>query len=77
MWIVGALAIMLLLLFFIAHTAIHTMSADLPGGDARVLFSSLKKLADRRDNPMIHPGHGASCALADADVIRAIRQQNF
>ena len=50
---------------------------DLPGGDARVLFSSLKKLADRRDNPMIHPGHGASCALADADVIRAIRQQNF
>ena len=50
---------------------------DLPGGDARVLFSSLKKLADRRDNPMIHPGHGASCALADADVIRAIRHQNF
>ena len=50
---------------------------DLPGGDARVLFSSLKKLADRRDNPMIHPGHGASCALADADVIRAIRQQSF
>ncbi len=50
---------------------------DLPGGDARVLFSSLKKLADRRDNPMIHPGHGASCSLADADVIRAIRQQSF
>ena len=50
---------------------------DLPGGDARVLFSSLKKLADRQDNPMIHPGHGASCLLADADVIRAIRQQNF
>lgn len=50
---------------------------DLPGGDAKVLFSSLKKLADRRDNPMIHPGHGASCALADADVIRAIRHQNF
>ena len=50
---------------------------DLPGGDARVLFASLKKLADRRDNPMIHPGHGASCLLADADVIRAIRQQNF
>ena len=34
MWIVGALAILLLLLFFIAHAAIHTMSADLPGGDA-------------------------------------------
>lgn len=50
---------------------------DLPGGDARVLFSSLQKLADRRDNPIIHPGHGASCALADADVIRAIRQQSF
>ena len=50
---------------------------DLPGGDERVLFSSLKKLADRRDNPMIPPGHGASCALADADVIRAIRHQNF
>ena len=50
---------------------------DLPGGDARVLFSSLKTLADRRDNPIIHPGHGASCALADADVIRAIRQQSF
>ena len=50
---------------------------DLPGGDAKVLFSSLKKLADRQDNPMIHPGHGASCALADADVIRAIRHQNF
>jgi glyoxylase-like metal-dependent hydrolase (beta-lactamase superfamily II) len=50
---------------------------DLPGGDAKVLFSSLKMLSDRRDNPMIHPGHGASCAFADADVIRAIRHQNF
>ncbi len=50
---------------------------DLPGGDARVLFSSLKILAERRDSPMIHPGHGASCSLADADVIRAIRQQSF
>ncbi len=50
---------------------------DLPGGDSRVLFHSLKKLADRQDNPMIHPGHGASCSLADADVIRAIRHQNF
>ena len=50
---------------------------DLPGGDPKVLFASLKKLSDRRDNPMIHPGHGASCSLSDADVIRAIRQQNF
>ena len=36
-----------------------------------------EKLADRNDNPMIYPGHGASCALSDADVIRAIRYQNF
>ncbi len=50
---------------------------DLPGGDGNVLFASLKKLADRQDNPMIHPGHGASCALSDADVIRAIRYRNF
>ena len=50
---------------------------DLPGGDAKILFASLKKLADRNDNPMIYPGHGASCALSDADVIRAIRYQNF
>ena len=34
MWIVGALAILLLLLFFIARAVIHTMSADLTGGDA-------------------------------------------
>ena len=50
---------------------------DLPGGDGNILFASLKMLADRRDNPMIHPGHGASCALSDADVIRAIRYTNF
>jgi glyoxylase-like metal-dependent hydrolase (beta-lactamase superfamily II) len=50
---------------------------DLPGGDAATLFKSLKKLSERRDDPMIYPGHGASCALSDADVIRAIRQQSF
>ena len=50
---------------------------DLPGGDGNILFASLKMLADRRDNPMIHPGHGASCTLSDADVIRAIRYTNF
>ena len=50
---------------------------DLPGGDGNILFASLKMLADRRDNPMIHPGHGASCALSDADIIRAIRYTNF
>ncbi len=50
---------------------------DLPGGDGNVLFESLKKLAYRCDNPMIHPGHGESCALSDAGVIRAIRYRNF
>lgn len=50
---------------------------DLPGGDGNVLFASLKKLADRRDDPMIHPGHGASCALSDADIIRAIRYREL
>ena len=50
---------------------------DLPGGDAATLFKSLKKLSERRDDPMIYPGHGAFCALSDADVIRAIRQQSF
>ena len=47
---------------------------DLPGGDPQVLFSSLKKLADINKNPVIHPGHGASCTLAEADVIRAIKK---
>lgn len=46
---------------------------DLPGGDPRTLFNSLKSLADRRDNPMIHPGHGDSCRLSDAAIIRTIR----
>ncbi len=50
---------------------------DLPGGNARILFSSLKKLADIKKDPIIHPGHGASCALSDADIIRAIRKNNF
>lgn len=50
---------------------------DLPGGNPQVLFSSLKKLADMDIDPMIHPGHGASCALSDADIIRAIRKNNF
>ena len=50
---------------------------DLPGGDGNALFASLKKLADRRDDPMIHPGHGASCALSDADIIRAIRYREI
>ena len=47
---------------------------DLPGGDPQVLFSSLKKLAEINKNPVIHPGHGASCTLAEADVIRAIKK---
>jgi len=50
---------------------------DLPGGNPKLLFSSLKKLAEIETNPMIHPGHGASCALADADIIRAIRKNNL
>ncbi len=50
---------------------------DLPGGDANDLIKSLKTLAARQDNPMIYPGHGASCALSDADVIRDIRYSNF
>ncbi len=50
---------------------------DLPGGDANALFNSLKKLAERRDAPMIYPGHGASCALSDADVISALGHRNF
>lgn len=50
---------------------------DLPGGDANALFNSLKKLAERQDNPTIYPGHGASCALSDAEVIRALRHRNF
>lgn len=50
---------------------------DLPGGNPQDLLNSLHKLADIKNNPMIHPGHGASCALADADFIRAIRNNNF
>ncbi len=50
---------------------------DLPGGNPHVLFASLQKLANIKRDPMIHPGHGASCALSDADIIRAIRKNNF
>ena len=50
---------------------------DLPGGDARILFTSLSMLAARQDNPTIHPGHGASCDLASADIISAIRNNNI
>ena len=46
---------------------------DLPGGNPQVLFSSLQKLAQISSDPTIHPGHGASCALSDADIIRAIK----
>ena len=48
---------------------------DLPGGDPRVLFGSLKMLADRRDDPTIHPGHGESCRLSSAAIIQSIRNQ--
>jgi glyoxylase-like metal-dependent hydrolase (beta-lactamase superfamily II) len=50
---------------------------DLPGGDARVLFSSLKKLAEIDSEFVIHPGHGASCDLSDADIIRVLRNNNL
>ena len=46
---------------------------DLPGGDPHVLLNSLTRLADRRDNPMIHPGHGESCYLAQATIIQSLR----
>lgn len=50
---------------------------DLPGGDGRTLFASLSMLAERRDDPTIHPGHGESCNLASADIITAIRNKNY
>ena len=50
---------------------------DLPEGNPKILFTSLKKLADIKGDPMIHPGHGASCLLSSADIIRAIRNNNF
>lgn len=50
---------------------------DLPGGDPRVLFNSLSMLSSINYNPMIHPGHGASVHLNDADIIRTIRNNNF
>lgn len=50
---------------------------DLPGGDGRILFSSLKRLAVIDRETFIHPGHGASCELSQADIIRAIRNNNL
>ncbi len=50
---------------------------DLPGGDPHALFSSLSMLAQREDNPIIHPGHGESSTLASADIIKTIRNNNF
>ena len=50
---------------------------DLPGGNPRVLFNSLSMLSHINDNPMIHPGHGASVRLNDAGIIRTIRNNNF
>ncbi len=50
---------------------------DLPEGDPRKLFDSLSNLARINTNPMIHPGHGSSVRLNDADIIRTIRNNNF
>lgn len=50
---------------------------DLPGGDPRALFTSLSMLAKRQDNPLLYPGHGASCHLASADIIATFRQNNL
>ncbi len=50
---------------------------DLPGGDQKKLFASLSLLASRNDDPIIYPGHGASCRLSCADAVSAIRQSNF
>ncbi len=47
---------------------------DLPSGDPRKLAHSLRMLADRSDDPMIYPGHGASCALSCADYIIYLRK---
>lgn len=46
---------------------------DLPGGDGAALLSSLKLLSARRDDPTIYPGHGGSCKLSNADIIRHLR----
>lgn len=46
---------------------------DLPSGDPKQLFGSLKKLAERRDDPIIYPGHGGSCRLSEAAFIRELR----
>ncbi len=50
---------------------------DLPGGDGKTLFSSLRSLAQRRDDPMIYPGHGSACKLSSASVIQEIRYSGY
>lgn len=47
---------------------------DLPTGDPKVLFNSLKLLAAMQGNPVIYPGHGTSCRLSDALVIKELRK---
>ncbi|MGM9642052.1 MAG: MBL fold metallo-hydrolase [Eubacteriales bacterium] len=46
---------------------------DLPGGDPLKLSASLDILADRRDDPVISPGHGDTCRLSDAKYIVYLR----
>jgi glyoxylase-like metal-dependent hydrolase (beta-lactamase superfamily II) len=48
---------------------------DLPTGDPKVLFNSLKLLAAMQGNPVIYPGHGTSCRLSDALVIKELRKR--
>lgn len=50
---------------------------DLPGGNRQTLFSSLKQLANFQNDPVIYPGHGASCTLSHADIIKTIRNYKF
>ncbi len=47
---------------------------DLPGGDPFKLSASLEILSDRKDDPMIYPGHGPSCSLSSADYIIYLRK---
>ena len=49
---------------------------DLPTGDPKMLFDSLKLLSMRQDDPMIYPGHGSYCRLSEADVIIGLRKNN-
>ncbi len=39
---------------------------DLPGGNARALTASLKKLVNLPRNTRLYPGHGESCTLEEA-----------